>query len=70
MFSRFVCALLSFCARKFPAKSETREPGKVIVERTSYITLVGWCGVVGVSFFVLHAMVFCVYIATEIFIKI
>ena len=29
MFDRFVCALLSFCARKFPAKSETREPGKL-----------------------------------------
>ena len=33
---RFVCALLSFCAREFPAKSETREPGKIIVECTSY----------------------------------
>ena len=35
MFARFVCAL-SFRARKFPAKSETREPGKIIVECTSY----------------------------------
>ena len=37
MFARFVCALLSFCARKFPAKSETREPREIIVEFTSYI---------------------------------
>ena len=36
MISRFVCALLIFCAREFPEKSETREPGEVIVECTSY----------------------------------
>ena len=30
MFARFVCALLSFCAREFPVKSETREPGKLL----------------------------------------
>ena len=36
MFARFVWALLSFHARKFPAKYETREPGKIIVECTSY----------------------------------
>ena len=36
MFTRFVCALLSFCACKFPAKYETQEPRKFIVERTSY----------------------------------
>ena len=36
MFTRFVCALLIFRARKFPGKSETREPGKFIVERTLY----------------------------------
>ena len=35
-FARFVCALMSFHARKFPAKSETRESGKIIVECTSY----------------------------------
>ena len=32
----FVCALLSFCAREFPEKYETQEPGKIIVECTSY----------------------------------
>ena len=37
IFARFVCALLSFFARKFPTKSETREPGEIIVECTSYI---------------------------------
>ena len=37
MFASFVCALLSFCAREFHVKSETREPGKIIVECTSYI---------------------------------
>ena len=36
MFTHFVCALLSFCAREFPAKPETLEPRKFIVERTSY----------------------------------
>ena len=36
IFARFVCSLLSFRTRKFPAKSETREPGEIIVERTSY----------------------------------
>ena len=36
MFARFVCALLIFCARKFHAKSETREPGEIIVECTVY----------------------------------
>ena len=36
MFARFVCALFSFRARNFPAKSETQEPGKIIVECTSY----------------------------------
>ena len=35
MFAKFVCALLSFCARKFKEKSETRGPGKIIVECTS-----------------------------------
>ena len=30
MFNRFVCALLSFGAREFPAKSKTREPGKLL----------------------------------------
>ena len=38
MFARFIFALLSFHARKFPAKSETQEPGEIIVERTSYIS--------------------------------
>ena len=36
MFARFVYDLLSFLACKFPAKSETQEPGKIIVECTSY----------------------------------
>ena len=36
MFDRFVCALLSFSVWEFPAKSETQEPGKIIVECTSY----------------------------------
>ena len=36
MFSRFVCDLLSFRVRKFPEKSETQEPIKIIVERTLY----------------------------------
>ena len=31
MFDRFVYALLSFCARKFPAKYETREHREIIV---------------------------------------
>ena len=30
------CALLIFCARKFPEKSETQEPRGIIVECTSY----------------------------------
>ena len=38
MFARFVCALLSFCARRFPAKYETQEPGEIIVEFTLYIS--------------------------------
>ena len=36
MFDYFVCALLSFCVRKFDAKLETQEPMKIIVEWTSY----------------------------------
>ena len=36
MFDLFVCPLFSFCAHDFPTKSEIREPGKVIVELTSY----------------------------------
>ena len=39
MFARFVCDLLGFCARKFPAKSKSQEPGKIIVERTLYTSL-------------------------------
>ena len=31
MFARFVCALLSFRAREFPVKSETREPGEIVM---------------------------------------
>ena len=38
MFAWFVCALFIFRARKFPAKSETGEPGKIIVKCTSYHT--------------------------------
>ena len=30
--ARLVCSLLSFCAREFPTKSETTEPGEIIVE--------------------------------------
>ena len=36
LFALFFCALLIFCARKFHAKSETQEPGKIIVECTVY----------------------------------
>ena len=36
MFACFVCALLSFCMHEFPEKSETREPGGIIVEYYSY----------------------------------
>ena len=32
MLAHFVNALLIFRAREFPAKSETREPGRIIVE--------------------------------------
>ena len=39
MFALFVCALLIFYAREFPAKSETREPRKIIVEYTTYESL-------------------------------
>ena len=39
MFAQFVYALLSFCAREFPAKYETGEPGKIIVEWTSYMCM-------------------------------
>ena len=38
MFARFVCTLLNFSAREFPAKSETQKPRKIIVECTSYAT--------------------------------
>ena len=38
MFARLVYAMLSFCARKFPEKFETRVPGEIIMERTSYNT--------------------------------
>ena len=40
MFAGFICALLSFCACKFPAKPETQEPGKIIKECTSYIYVI------------------------------
>ena len=36
MFACLVCALLNFCAREFPAKSKTQEPGKIIMECTLY----------------------------------
>ena len=36
MFACFVCDLLSFFVREFPAKSETQEPGEIIVELTTY----------------------------------
>ena len=36
MFTRFVCALLSFLALEFTEKYETLEPRKFFVERTSY----------------------------------
>ena len=35
-FAHFVCALLSFCASKFPAKPETQETREMIVECTLY----------------------------------
>ena len=40
MFARFVCDLLSFRTREFPAKPETQKAGKIIVEYTLYTTLV------------------------------
>ena len=36
MFTRFVCALLIFRARKFDVKYKTQETGKFIMERNSY----------------------------------
>ena len=36
MFDCVICALLSFHTHKVPVKSKTREPGKIIVECTSY----------------------------------
>ena len=39
MFACFLCALFCFFARKFPAKSESREPGKFILECPSYVCL-------------------------------
>ena len=36
MFDHFVYALLSFCARKFPAKYETREHTEITVECILY----------------------------------
>ena len=38
MFTRFVCALLSLCARKFPAKSETQDIMKFIVGCNLYVS--------------------------------
>ena len=38
MFAHFVCALLSFCAHGFPAKYDTQEPGKIIIDCTLYGT--------------------------------
>ena len=40
IFARLVGALFTFCAREFPAKSETREPGENIMECTSYTKLI------------------------------
>ena len=39
MFDRIVCALLSFCVRKFLAKSETQEPREITMECTSYVIM-------------------------------
>ena len=36
MFARSAFVLLSFCTRKFPAKPKTLEPGKIIMDSTSY----------------------------------
>ena len=36
MWDQFICDLLSYRAREFPTKSETREPRKIIVECASY----------------------------------
>ena len=38
MCATFVSVLFIFCTRMFPAKSETREPGGIIVECTTYET--------------------------------
>ena len=32
MFTKFVCALLNFCAHEFPSKYETQQPRKTITE--------------------------------------
>ena len=36
IFTCLVCDLLNFHAREFPSKSETQDPGEIIVECTSY----------------------------------
>ena len=50
MFAGFICALLSFCACKFPAKPETQEPGKIIKECTYYLYM--W-----LNFILLHHLI-------------
>ena len=40
MFAHFICALLGFCTRKFPAKSE-KKTWTLIVEKWSYAWSLG-----------------------------
>ena len=54
MFARLVYAMLSFCARKFPEKSEIREPREIMVECTSYLT--NFTAVYGFKFSVLSIL--------------
>ena len=39
MFDQFVYALLNFCVREFPKKSETQQPRKITVECSTYVRL-------------------------------
>ena len=54
MLTHFGCALLSFCACKFPEKSKTLEPGEIIMECTSYLTGSNTLGVIyeAVTYFI------------------
>ena len=50
LFTRFFCAFFSFHAIKFPAKYETWEPGKIIMERISYDTAIGATSPISTTF--------------------